>query len=103
MNYQDLWSKACDHLKSVLNSNVYARWIEIIQPQALNDLNLVLSVDNEFCKNWIEDNYSAYILDALKASGAPADISLKFTVEAKPDEVPQAENIVLKPELNTAA
>ncbi|MDD2454922.1 MAG: chromosomal replication initiator protein DnaA [Kiritimatiellae bacterium] len=103
MDYHDLWLKACDQLKGVLNGNVYARWIEIIQPQSLEGLSLTLSVDNEFCKNWIEDNYSAYILDALKASGAAGDISLAFTVKEHRDEHMPTEKPAVKFEPKPAA
>jgi chromosomal replication initiator protein len=98
MNFRDLWSNACDQLKGVLNSNVYERWIEVIQPQSLDGLSLTLCVDNEFCKNWIEDNYSDYILDALKASGASNDISLVFTVKESCDEHVLAKKPVAKHE-----
>jgi len=82
MNTPDLWTRACSHLKSVLNTDVYTRWIEIIRPLSLQDNRFLLHVDNEFCQNWIEDNYRDYILDALRSAGAPGDISLKFVVES---------------------
>jgi len=82
MNAQDLWSTACGHLKSVLNSDVYARWIEIIKPVSIQDNHLVLNVDNDFCQTWLEDNYQNFIIDALRSAGAPPEMGIRFVVKA---------------------
>ena len=89
MTTPDLWLQACEHLKAVLNKDIYTRWIEIIRPVSFNNNNFVLHVDNEFCQNWIEDNYRDYIMEALRICGAPPEISLKFIIEAcdVPNEV----------------
>ena len=81
MNAPELWTKACEHLKSVLNSDVYARWIEIIKPVAIQDSNFVLNVDNDFCQTWLEDNYQNFIIDALRSAGAPSDLGIRFVVK----------------------
>ncbi len=81
VNASELWFKACENLKSVLNSDVYTRWIEIIKPVAIQDSRFVLSVDNEFCQTWLEDNYHDFILDALRSAGAPGELSIRFVVK----------------------
>jgi chromosomal replication initiator protein len=81
MNAPELWTKACEHLKSVLNSDVYARWIEIIKPVAIQDRRFVLNVDNDFCQTWLEDNYQDFIVDALRSAGAPGDLGIRFVVK----------------------
>ena len=81
MNAPELWSKACEHLKSVLNSDVYARWIDIIKPVSIQDSRFVLNVDNDFCQTWLEDNYQDFIVDALRSAGAPSDLSIRFVVK----------------------
>lgn len=105
MNAPELWLKACDHLKCVLNGDVYARWIEIIKPVAIQDSQIVLNVDNDFCQTWLEDNYQHVIIDALRAAGAPVDLSLRFVVKASdtlPDLVPADTALLLKPEAKPA-
>jgi len=82
MNAQELWSKACENLKCVLNSDVYARWIEIIKPAVIQDNRLILNVDNDFYQTWLEDNYHDLILDALRSAGASTDLSISFVVKA---------------------
>jgi chromosomal replication initiator protein len=81
MNAPELWIKACEHLKSVLNSDVYARWIEIIKPVAIQDSRFVLHVDNDFCQTWLEDNYHDFIVDALRSAGAPGELGIRFVVK----------------------
>lgn len=100
MNAPELWTKACEHLKGVLNSDVYSRWIEIIKPGDIQDNRFILRVDNDFCKTWLEDNYQNVILDALRTAGASPELSLRFTVESSDsptEELPKA----VKPEPKT--
>lgn len=80
MNAPELWTKACEHLKSVLNSDVYVRWIETIKPLSIQESRFVLNVDNDFCQTWLEDNYHDYIIDALRSAGASADLDIRFVV-----------------------
>jgi chromosomal replication initiator protein len=82
MNAPELWTKACEHLKGVLNGDVYSRWIEIIQPVSIQDGRFVLHVDNDFCQTWLEDNYQLVIIDALRSAGAPAELGLRFVVQS---------------------
>lgn len=81
MNAPELWTKACEHLKGVLNSDVYTRWIEIIKPVAIQDSRFVLTVDNDFCQTWLEDNYQDFIIDALRSAGAPVALGVRFVVK----------------------
>ena len=82
MNAPELWTKACEHLKGVLNSDVYSRWIEIIKPVDIHDSTFFLNVDNDFCQTWLEDNYQRVIIDALRLAGAPIDLSIRFVVKS---------------------
>ncbi|MDD5704476.1 MAG: chromosomal replication initiator protein DnaA [Kiritimatiellae bacterium] len=75
-----LWGRACDQLRSVLNQDVFSRWIAVIQPVAMEDDTLVLRVDNDFHQMWIEENYLPLIVNALKLAGAPAELKLRFQV-----------------------
>lgn len=81
MNAPELWLKACEHLKSVLNTDVYARWIEIIKPVAIQDNRFILNVDNDFCQTWLEDNYKDFIIDALRSAGAAKELEVHFVVQ----------------------
>jgi chromosomal replication initiator protein len=95
-----LWTKACEHLKSVLNSDVYSRWIEIIKPVAIQDSRFVLNVDNDFCQTWLEDNYHDFIIDALRSAGAPGEMDIRFVVKTfdSAGELPHGDAAAQKPE-----
>ncbi|MCL1856738.1 MAG: chromosomal replication initiator protein DnaA [Kiritimatiellaeota bacterium] len=75
-----LWKTACEHIKLTLHTDAFNKWFAIISPVSLEQGALTLSVDNDFCQKWIEDNYLSLIVDALRAAGAPQDIAVRFTV-----------------------
>ncbi len=82
MEATELWNQACEQLKTVLQQDVFSRWIAIIQPKNFKDNVLLVQVDNDFHQMWIEENYQPLILNALKSAGASPDIKLHFVVEA---------------------
>lgn len=75
-----LWAGASEHLRNVLNPDIYSRWIEVIKPADFTDNCFILNVDNDFYQTWLENNYKDFILDALKAAGGPGDMTVKFMV-----------------------
>jgi len=74
-----VWGDACKHLQSVLHSDVYSRWIAIIDAIDLTEDTLVLSVDNDFYQSWLEDNYMSLIEKAVAASSS-SPLTITFTV-----------------------
>lgn len=60
-----LWSEASRRLQAVLPSDIYARWIEVIQPAGFTDGTLMLAVDNDFYQSWLEEHYLPMIRDAV--------------------------------------
>jgi len=94
MEAANLWSKVCKQLQETLNSDVYERWIDVIEPVSIEDNNLILNVDNDFLKTWIQENYKDFIMDALIVSGAPSDIKVSFFVKTNDSfvETPAIEN-----------
>lgn len=82
MNAFELWSIACGNLKNVLSAEVYSRWIDIIVPVDCSpDGSFILSVDNDFCRDWITQHYQSFILDALHVAGADTIEKLVFTIQ----------------------
>lgn len=81
MNTPDLWPKACEHLRSVLDKDVFSRWIETIKPGNIEDNKLVLFVDNDFYRDWIINHYKALIVDALNVVGVDQNLDISFEIE----------------------
>ena len=96
----ELWQRASEHLRGVLNPDVFSRWVEIIRPDSIQDNCFVLHVDNDFYQDWLEKNYKGVILDALTAAGAPTGLAVRFTVAgsgAPPPPQPRAETPAKRP------
>lgn len=94
MDTQALWTKACEHLKAVLHTDVFNRWIAIIHPLALQGDTMVLGVDNDFYQTWLEDNYLQLIVSALRAAGANENLLIRFDVHPNdPSAVPPVQNM----------
>ncbi|MGI6496395.1 MAG: chromosomal replication initiator protein DnaA [Kiritimatiellia bacterium] len=89
MDLPFLWTQACEHLKSVLNEDIYTNWIAIIHPLSLEKDNLVLQVDNNIQQLWLETNYKSLVLQALQIGGAPESLDIQF--QAKNADEPRVE------------
>ncbi len=77
-----LWSKTCKHLKDALHSDIYSRWISVIEPIDLDDATLTLGVDNDFYQSWLEENYLPLIKKAL-LSVSDTDWKIKFIIKSR--------------------
>ena len=81
MDMHTLWKQACEHLKAVLNPDIFTRWIAIIHPIAIQGDTLVLGVDNDYYQTWLEDNYLPLIVSALRSAGASENLLIRFDVQ----------------------
>ena len=81
----ELWSGACEHLSDLLHTDVYSRWISVIEPVSLDNNELLLGVDNDFYQTWLEDNYLPLIKDAVHSVYDGGELNISFCVK---DEVP---------------
>ncbi len=74
-----IWGAACEHLRQLLHPDVYSRWIEVIQPGALEGQTLSLKVDNNFYQSWLEEHYLSLIKQAVASvSGTPFEITFQI-------------------------
>jgi len=80
---KDLWGKACLKLQDILQPDIYARWIGVIEAVSLEAGVLTLGVDNDFYQTWLEDNYVPLIRDAL-ACVHGSDVEITFRVQSRP-------------------
>jgi chromosomal replication initiator protein len=77
-NHSKIWNDACKQLKGILSSDVYERWIAVIQCVGETEYALQLAVANDFYKDWLEENYLPMIRKAvIVVSGKEMDISLE--------------------------
>jgi len=81
---KEVWHGVCALLADRLSTDVFDRWIAIIQPVSLGDDILHLSVSNDFYLSWLEENYLPMIEEAVTSvHGQPVEIR----IEVRPREV----------------
>lgn len=90
MNFSEVWDKARARLQTLLHPDVFARWIAVIQVEALENQVLTLGVENDFYQTWLEDNYLALIKSAV-ADAAGSELKIRFQVAPRPVQEEQQE------------
>src|SRR5438552_17832386 len=80
---EKIWSSAQSLLRTLLNSDIFNLWFASIQPVELQGETLVLSVANDFCELWLNDNYLGLIQDALMHA-AGRQLKVQFRVASAP-------------------
>src|SRR3954468_20004438 len=62
---EGLWSEVSSRLRGALNETTYRTWFNHVDGLALNDDEFVLSVPNEFTRDWIEGHFLGLIRAAI--------------------------------------
>jgi chromosomal replication initiator protein len=75
-----IWRDAQRHLATTLSSDIYERWIAVIDSHELRDDTLVLSVANDFYQTWLIENYLPLIEQAVTAA-AGQGLKICFVVD----------------------
>src|SRR6185369_7089530 len=79
MTAETIWASAQQHLRALLNADIYHLWFAPLRALALEEELLTLQVANDFCEVWLNDNYLGLIRDVLaQTSGLP--LKVRFQV-----------------------
>jgi chromosomal replication initiator protein len=66
---ESLWTEVAGRLKGALNETTFGTWFDDVESRELNDEQFVLSVPNDFTREWIEGHFldliGAAVRDAL--------------------------------------
>ncbi|TMK77104.1 MAG: chromosomal replication initiator protein DnaA [Actinobacteria bacterium] len=85
MTAETLWTEVSGRLKEALNDTTFGTWFGDVFSSELTDEAFVLSVPNDFTREWIEGHFLDLIGAAvLDASGAERRIRLSVEQEVKP-------------------
>jgi chromosomal replication initiator protein len=80
-----LWTEVSDRLKGALNDTTFGTWFGDVSARELNDRAFVLSVPNDFTRDWIEGHFLDLIGAAVRdATGGEREISLFVEREVEP-------------------
>jgi chromosomal replication initiator protein len=80
-----LWTEVSDRLKGALNDTTFGTWFGDVSARELNERAFVLSVPNDFTRDWIEGHFLDLIGAAVRdATGGEREISLFVEREVEP-------------------
>jgi len=81
MTAETIWASAQQHLRALLNADIYHLWFAPLRALTLEQEVLTLQVANDFCEVWLNDNYLGLMRDVLaQTSGLP--LKVKFQIAA---------------------
>jgi chromosomal replication initiator protein len=82
---ESLWTEVSGRLKGALNDTTYGTWFGDVSSRELTDEAFVLSVPNDFTREWIEGHFLDLIGAAVRdAGGAERQIKLSVEQEVEP-------------------
>jgi chromosomal replication initiator protein len=89
---ESLWTEVSDRLKGALNDTTYGTWFGDVSSRDLTDEAFVLSVPNDFTREWIEGHFLDLIGAAVRdAGGTDRQIQLSVEQEVEPSGPMQQE------------
>jgi chromosomal replication initiator protein len=86
---EDLWTAISDRLRGALNDTTYGTWFGDAEGRDLTPEAFVLSVPNDFTREWIENHFLDLLHVAVRdASGADRRVQLTVEHDVKPSRPP---------------
>lgn len=96
LDVQQVWQDTLDVVRAELNTPTFKTWFEQTAPLGIIDQEMVVSVQNDFARDWLETRYSSLLASALtQVTGAP--ITVRFSVSGEPVPEPSPEHEVPGP------
>ncbi|MFU8890611.1 MAG: chromosomal replication initiator protein DnaA [Anaerosomatales bacterium] len=77
-----IWTDVLDVVRSELNTPTFKTWFEHTSPMEVKDDSLVIAVQNEFAREWLESRYSGLLRSAL-LQVLGQELSVEFIVPAE--------------------
>lgn len=96
VDVQQVWQDTLDVVREELNTPTFKTWFEQTSPLGIVDHEIVVSVQNDFARDWLETRYSSLLASALtQVTGAPmvvrfsvpGDVPVEPVIEHHPAEV----------------
>ncbi|MBD5604621.1 MAG: chromosomal replication initiator protein DnaA [Candidatus Eremiobacteraeota bacterium] len=77
----ELWNAALSALERKYSKPIFEMWLKPIRPVAMNDVEIVLSVQSAFARDWVENRLKGDISEVLTEL-LGATLALRFVVAA---------------------
>jgi chromosomal replication initiator protein len=89
---ESLWSEVSSRLRGALNETTYRTWFDHVDGVHLTDEEFVLSVPNDFARDWIEGHFLGLIRAAIgDATGKERRVQLAIVESEEQPTAPAAE------------
>lgn len=100
LDVQQVWQDTLDVVRAELNTPTFKTWFEQTAPLGIVDQEMVVSVQNDFARDWLQTRYSSLLASALtQVTGAP--ITVRFSVLGEPAAEPVYEPEYAEPVVDT--
>src|SRR5437868_13390306 len=86
----ELWQSALTALERRFSKPIYEMWIKPLRLVSLNGNELLLAVQNNFARDWVENRLKTQIIEALAETFGTV-FDLQFVVVEQPGETPAPE------------
>ena len=86
---ETLWSEVADRLRGALNETTYRTWFADARPEELSDDGFVLTLPNDFAREWIEGHFLGLVQAIVRDVGGERRVILRAREEDEPAEIPQ--------------
>ncbi len=92
---QQVWNETLEVVRSELNTPTFKTWFEHTEPVGLIEDTLVVSVPNDFARDWLESRYAGLLTSALtQVTGEP--LKVRFQVVSTSSVTPDASSTSVK-------
>jgi chromosomal replication initiator protein len=87
MTAESVWDAAARRLRESLDETTFATWFNHAEPRSLGDEGLVITVPNDFTRDWIVSHYQPFVLGAVREA-LGRDVIVSFVVTERPPPLP---------------
>jgi chromosomal replication initiator protein len=78
VDVQQVWQDTLDIVRSELNTPTFKTWFEQTAPLGIVDHEMVVSVQNDFARDWLESRYMSLLSSALtQVTGSPLEVRFR--------------------------
>jgi chromosomal replication initiator protein len=79
----NLWDAISGRLRETISETTYDTWFAYAEPRSLADGRLVVSVPNDFTRDWIESHFQGFVAGAARET-LGRDVAVSFAVSERP-------------------
>jgi chromosomal replication initiator protein len=93
LDVDQVWQETLDVVRGELNTPTFKTWFEQTSPMSIVDHEMVVAVQNDFARDWLETRYTSLLSSALaQVTGAP--MAVRFSVAGAPVALEPVSEIV---------